>query len=775
MSNRTSRSIYAPSRTGKSRSTRVQKPATRSSTRSSLINMKLFPTSLSVDTKTPGRTRAKVPLESRKRNPIACEQCRSRKIKCESSTPGEPPCKQCEKTGSDCRFGDLSPKVVVPKNDLLLLKSRCEALEKCILDTSTEEQLHELRNVLQSLPMEGLTTSFDDDAGASSSSTHSGSRVHKTEFSAGNSEEERSPSDTFAYHGLENTADKLFYDRTLELVKQADISIIPDELQNTSLFPSLSPRRAIGQSASHSYIHYENYDRDGCYMMESDKAPAMVALIRIFLSTVGSILRGEQLESDEREPALIFDFNDPFAYRRMQPSGFNQNEMIRNIDMIVATLNVVLAIGAQTLAIATHASGDGVAKANAWSVLEPNTFLHSEVYGSADTEMLPVNIEPSGLYISRARCLLGNPLEAVKSLSSLQCLTLMGIYYCTVGSVAEAYQYIGTAGRMAVLCGFFDPQRLQSMSDKERNILMDLLIFERMISNLMGIPSMLPTVEEIPITTFKTAHIRLLNIAGDFTAKLSEISQARSLAGLHYINYADGAINALSSWRSQELTVFEENSGYTGVDRPVVILHIQFHQQLLLFTRPSVLSIVQQSFGATKYPVHQSAYNHLAVALTAARTIMDIVKQSTYTSFLEIQALTNAIMILSLGCLTDYSKPHDILDIQWALGFIKRFNLSHAKELCRLTEGILRVCMNSGKLPATTDIGAISAIVAVNDMLASNLPSVHIPMTSAGDMDYDAARDAATAAAAGEYEALVKCYLGVRGRGEVLFGSAKPW
>jgi hypothetical protein len=91
--------------------------------------------------------------------------------------------------------------VVVPKNDLLLLKSRCEALEKCILDTSTEAQLQELRNALMSLPMEGVMPTSEDDVAASSSSSsiHSGPRLQKTEYSVPNSEEERSPSDKFAY------------------------------------------------------------------------------------------------------------------------------------------------------------------------------------------------------------------------------------------------------------------------------------------------------------------------------------------------------------------------------------------------------------------------------------------------------------------------------------------------------------------------------------------------------------------------------------------------
>lgn len=83
----------------------------------------------------------------------------------------------------------------MPKNDLLLLKSRCEALEQLILDTSTEEQLNEIRAALMAMPMEGAN--IDEDS-SGSASTRPSSRLQKTEFSRLGSEE-RSPSDSFAY------------------------------------------------------------------------------------------------------------------------------------------------------------------------------------------------------------------------------------------------------------------------------------------------------------------------------------------------------------------------------------------------------------------------------------------------------------------------------------------------------------------------------------------------------------------------------------------------
>lgn len=51
-------------------------------------------------------------------------------------------------------FQELSPKVVVPKRDLLLLKKRCEALERMILESSSESRLDEIKLMLKSLQNE---------------------------------------------------------------------------------------------------------------------------------------------------------------------------------------------------------------------------------------------------------------------------------------------------------------------------------------------------------------------------------------------------------------------------------------------------------------------------------------------------------------------------------------------------------------------------------------------------------------------------------------------
>lgn len=55
----------------------------------------------------------------------------------------------------------MSPKVVVPKKDLLLLKERCEAFEKMILDGSSGQRLEDIQNLLKGLQHSSVSPSAE--------------------------------------------------------------------------------------------------------------------------------------------------------------------------------------------------------------------------------------------------------------------------------------------------------------------------------------------------------------------------------------------------------------------------------------------------------------------------------------------------------------------------------------------------------------------------------------------------------------------------------------
>lgn len=271
--------------------------------------------------------------------------------------------------------------------------------------------------------------------------------------------------------GLENTSDKLFFDRVHRLVNPDSANLGSNGLYN-GLFPTLIPQKAIGQTTSASYINYPPCTRNDVYSVPAK--PVVTALIGVFRNAIGCI-EGEQIIPSGGKPTTCFDYNDPF--KGLNFAGATGDEK-RNIDMIFATLNCVLAVGAQTVAMATGPDGDAVTKAQGWSILDSS--LLTPIYGTGSNQILgPLQVEPSVYFISKARFLLGNPAEAVQSLPTMQCLILMGIYYWTIGCAQEAYQYVGMAARVAVACGFFDPKKALSISEEERNVFQRLLVFDR--------------------------------------------------------------------------------------------------------------------------------------------------------------------------------------------------------------------------------------------------------------------------------------------------------
>ncbi|KAH8155502.1 uncharacterized protein LAJ45_00512 [Morchella importuna] len=85
------------------------------------------------------RQRPKVRDEDRKRIAVACDHCKTRKIRC----TGEQPCRQCYLANITCNYPPASAKIVVPELFVDKLQARIYALEKALCEAVPDQAIRE--------------------------------------------------------------------------------------------------------------------------------------------------------------------------------------------------------------------------------------------------------------------------------------------------------------------------------------------------------------------------------------------------------------------------------------------------------------------------------------------------------------------------------------------------------------------------------------------------------------------------------------------------------
>jgi hypothetical protein len=356
-----------------------------------------------------------------------CNNCNVRRIKCS----GEKPCRQCRSSSRECSYPTTVEKVTISRTELEELKSKCEALEKCFQEAVPDASRR--NEILQRIgPLVASGASFTprrDCPAEDDSETAEGRLLHDPDGNA---------------RYLGETSGATF----LDYLKEFMTTVFPLAFNET--WP---PTTRDGSTLLSSLGRYQTYDSRPLYEPEVDplwlpsrtEMTVMLAELRYFIQDGnGDFPSGGIYWWGDLSSVPI----DPIAPASQVP----------NLDKYrhLAFYHTAFAIARQ----ASHPSS---------------------TVDEADPRL-------SEAYFTRARMILGNPLDITKyTISDVAVLAMMGFFLIEMNRRDAAYMYVSVAMYISITHG----AHRGWVDERGKRVFWTLYILDRWLSCLMGRP---PTI-----------------------------------------------------------------------------------------------------------------------------------------------------------------------------------------------------------------------------------------------------------------------------------------
>ncbi|KAL5119392.1 hypothetical protein ACEQ8H_002661 [Pleosporales sp. CAS-2024a] len=273
-------------------------------------------------------------------------------------------------------------------------------------------------------------------------------------------------------------------------------------------------------------------------------------------------------------------------------------------------------------------------------------------------------------YFKRARVLLGNPLDFVRStLDDVPVLTLMAFYLIEINRRDAAYIYLGIAVRIALIHGTFE----YCATEAFKRIMWTVYILDRWLSVLMGRPPTiaeeairlaLPVhVPELPSCEGLLAHIELSRISNHIVCETYRIASRNCKPG-GSADDIDIALDMLQGWQSNLPSSLQMPEDAERFDPACCILHMAHNQLVVLTTRPLFFATVkrivaQLSIHGDHLAEEPRQIAHMLTCSNAAHRNLLLAQRLVASSIRPLQAglhfIFNGAVILLLRRLVRYT------------------------------------------------------------------------------------------------------------------------
>ncbi|KAK6216962.1 fungal specific transcription factor domain-containing protein [Colletotrichum tabaci] len=515
--------------------------------------------------------RHKVAPEQRKRVATACNSCNIRRIKCS----GERPCRQCRSSSRDCQYPTIIEKVSVSRNELDDLRRKLDVAERALLAAVPD---HTARRQLL------LQQEHDGDASAGSSSraasclsfTPPQQHRRKDEFHeiAFNVDGEADAADADTAEGrqlkdqdgrarfLGETSGATFLDHLKEFMS----TVSPLAFNK----PWLSPTPNNGSAFLASLGRYQTYDSRP---VEAEPDPDPIALpSRADMSAMLADLRHFIQDGNGTFPCGgIYWWGDlgsvpnPVSFSPETPP-----DAIRHRFRHLAFYHTAFAVACQA---------------------------------STTAASMPVPHDLSQRYFSRARMLLGNPLDITQyTISDVAVLALMGFYLIEMNRRDAAYIYVSNAMHISIMHG----AHRGWVDERGKRVFWTLYILDRWLSCLMGRP---PTIMDdairlplpcdapsLPPAAGLRAHVELARISGHIVCNTYRVAPWDHRPG-GAARHVDRALQLLENWHASLPAALQMSTARPSTDPACCLLHMAYNQLLILVVRPIFFAAVKKVFA----------------------------------------------------------------------------------------------------------------------------------------------------------------------------------
>ncbi|KAG9256932.1 fungal-specific transcription factor domain-containing protein [Emericellopsis atlantica] len=586
--------------------------------------------------------RRKVAAGDRKRVPVACNHCNSRRKKCS----GQRPCRLCQSAGRECVYPsqrESSSGTVAA--ELEQLRQRCAALEVALADaTSTSEDRQPLlshhSHVRLGTPPPVVSEAAPAAACAGTPSTPpdatEGRMLHD-------------PDGTVRFLG--ETSGATFLDYLKEFMTSL-FPLAPEEPWAAS--PDWASLPDTGVRFIWSVGRYQTHDSRPLSEPEVDPMwlPTRTEMILLLAELRYAIQDG----NGDFPSGGIYWWGDLETLPVPGPgeSGLHSNEQL-------ALYQAAFAMACQTRT-ASLRGADARKAAEA----------HSQ----------------------RARMLLGNPLKMPRNPAvRMSTLALMAFYLIEVNRRDAAYACVSMAIHIAVTHGF-----LRGWVDEPgKRLCWTLYILDRWLSCLMGRP---PTIHDdavrmalpvevasLPPAAGLIAHVELARISGYIVCNTYRVAPWRGASTQNKApqHCVDEAAQMLQSWQDSLPLPLRMDSVSFNRDPAVCILQMSFHQLVVLTARPIFFIAVKKAVaerciqpgGIPWSPEGHPRRHHIEAGLASAGWNLRIARwlvqldASRRFAHAELHYVFNAAIIRVLEDLARESLPVPDPDVTFALELLK--------------------------------------------------------------------------------------------------------
>ncbi|KAG5795270.1 hypothetical protein H9Q69_005681 [Fusarium xylarioides] len=569
--------------------------------------------------------RHKVAPEHRKRVATACNACNVRRVRCS----GEHPCRQCQSSSRDCIYPLPVEKVSITRSELEELKHKVDLYERVLRDT---------------VP-----------AAVSNAVPDSASRQELSDLLGW----------TASNHDIGSSAVSLAAQTTPTIDASAHIGRVPPELPQLQ-YPSIHrqfqqqpPHHHLQPQLSDTRIQEPSYGLSGTHSIQLSHPGAAPQNRQDdeenLVSTEGRMLHdpdGYARFLGETSGATFLDYLKefmttvlPLAYQNLRP-GSDGSAFLSSLgryqtydsrplhdrdvdptwfptppemDSMLSELRYFIQDGnCQWPSGGIYWWGDlsstptipSMERDSANSRLAKCRHLafYQTAFAVVSQAMImppqDISIDPhlSENYFSRARMLLGNPLDITRfTPNEVSVLTLMGFYLIEMNRRDAAYICVSNAMHISIMHG----AHRGWLDESGKRVFWTLYVLDRYLSCLMGRP---PTIMDdairlplpcdapsMPPADGLKAHVELSRISCHIVCNTYRISPSED--AVRPVRSLEGEINMLDEWCLKLPPTVQLASNGLSDDPATCLLHMHYNQLIILTIRPVFFALVKKSFA----------------------------------------------------------------------------------------------------------------------------------------------------------------------------------
>ncbi|KAM0439150.1 hypothetical protein ACHAQK_006639 [Fusarium lateritium] len=570
--------------------------------------------------------RHKVAPEHRKRVATACNACNVRRVRCS----GEHPCRQCQSSSRECIYPQPIEKVSVTRSELQELKRKVGLYERVLRDTVPGAVSNAVTDTASRQELSELLgwswTASSHDAGSAAAS-----QAAQTTLTDGPAHIVRMPSELpqLQYPGIYRQ-----FEHQPQVQPQPQTHLSDARLHEPSIGPSRSHLVQLPHSVATPHLRQDDeenrastegrllHDPDGhARFLGETSGATFLDYLKEFMTTVLP-LAYQNLRPGSDGSAFLSSLgryqtydSRPLHDRDVDPTWFPLPE---EMDSMLSELRYFIQDGNGSWPSGGIYWWGNLSTSPTIPPMERDSAIVRltkcrplALYQTAfamvaqATIMPPQDISDSHLsenYFSRARMLLGNPLDITRfTPNEVAALTLMGFYLIEMNRRDAAYMCVSSAMHISIMHG----SHRGWLDESGKRVFWTLYVLDRYLSCLMGRP---PTIMDdairlplpcnapsLPPADGLRAHVELSRISSHIVCNTYRISPSEDNA--RPVRSLEGEITMLDDWSLHLPASVRLASNGLSDDPATCLLHMHYNQLIILTVRPVFFAFVKKSFA----------------------------------------------------------------------------------------------------------------------------------------------------------------------------------